>query len=115
MRLHHIAFRTDDLARLEAFYAGVLGLTVKKRDGTRSVWLESGDAMVMLEQRESGEPHVPAGTMEMIAFAISTAERASYMHRLAAAGIAVESQTAFTLYVRDPDGRRVGLRQYAFT
>jgi glyoxylase I family protein len=115
VRLHHIAFRTDDLARLEAFYAGTLGLTITKRDGTRSVWLASADVVLMLEQRGRDEPHVPAGTMEMLAFAISADERALYTQRLAAAGIAVESQTPFTLYVRDPDGRRVGLSHYTFT
>ena len=32
--------------------------------------------------------------------------------RLREAGVAIEDRTAFTLYVRDPDGRRVGLSSY---
>ncbi len=112
MRIHHVALRTGDLPRLEAFYAGVLGLAVTRRDGARSVWLAAGDAVVMLERAEPGEPGVAAGGMEMVAFAIPSAERAQYTQRLADAGISVESETAFTLYVRDPDGRRVGLSHY---
>jgi hypothetical protein len=61
----------------------------------------------MLEVRARGEPDVPAGTMEMLAFAIAPAERAAYAQRLP-----VEHETRFTLYIRDPDGRRVGLSHY---
>ena len=112
MRIHHIALRTGDLPRLEAFYCGVLGLQLSRRNGERSVWLGAGEAIVMLERAEPGEPSIAAGTMEMVAFAITKEERADYTRRLAEAGIAVESETAFTLYVRDPDGRRVGLSHY---
>jgi hypothetical protein len=43
-----------------------------------------------------------------------SALRASWTARLAAAGVAVEAQTEFTLYFRDPDGRRVALSAYDF-
>jgi glyoxylase I family protein len=112
VRIHHVAFRTRDLERLEAFYANVLGLVVTRRDGARSTWLEAGDAIVMLERAEPDEPTVPSGWREMVAFGIAREKRAEYTDRLRAAGISVESETAFTLYVRDPDGRRVGLSHY---
>jgi glyoxylase I family protein len=112
VRIHHVALRTGDLSRLEAFYVGVLRLEVTRRSGERSTWLRAGDAIVMLERAEEDEPGVPVGTMEMVAFAITKAERAEYTYRLAAAGIAVESETPYTVYVRDPDGRRVGLSHY---
>ena len=112
MRIHHVALRTADLPRLEAFYVGVLGLTVSRRDGTRSTWLAAGDSIVMLERAAEGEPPVAEGTMEMVAFGIAKEERAEYMHRLRTAGIAVDGETGFTVYVRDPDGRRVGLSHY---
>jgi len=35
--------------------------------------------------------------------------------RLAATGIAIEDRTAHTLYLRDPDGHRVGLTTYGYT
>ena len=112
MRIHHVALRTLDLPRLEAFYAGVLGLEITGRTGETSVWLRAGDAIVMLERAAAGEPGVPAGTMEMVAFAITKDQRVECTRRLRAAGIALESETTYTLYVRDPDGRRVGLSHY---
>ena len=41
MRVHHLAFRTRDLTRLERFYTDVLGLLVARRDEERSVWLRA--------------------------------------------------------------------------
>jgi catechol 2,3-dioxygenase-like lactoylglutathione lyase family enzyme len=105
MRIHHVALRTQDVPRLLEFYAGTLGLRVLEHE--HSVWLEAGDAIVMLEARGPSEPDVPVGSMEMIAFAISPEERAALARRLP-----VESETRFTIYVRDPDGRRVGLSHY---
>jgi hypothetical protein len=46
------------------------------------------------------------------AFAIEAGDRARVEARLASAGTAVEARTGFTLYVRDPDGRRLGLSAY---
>jgi catechol 2,3-dioxygenase-like lactoylglutathione lyase family enzyme len=112
MRLHHLAFRTADLARLERFYTDVLGLAVVRRDEARSVWLDAGGTVVMLEVRDANEPAPPAGSKELVAFAIEGEEHAEYMDRLARAGVAIEASTDFTMYVRDPDGRRVGLSSY---
>jgi glyoxylase I family protein len=112
MRIHHIALRTGDLPRLAAFYCGVLGLELTRRDSERSLWLRAGETIVMLERAEAGEPAIANGSMEMVAFAITAEERAECMRRLAAGGVDVEAETPFTLYVRDPDGRRVGLSHY---
>lgn len=113
MRIHHLALRTRDVAKLSRFYEEALGLVVTKRTGERSVWLAAGDAIVMIEAAESAEPAVPAGTMELTAaFAIDPGDRARVEERLAKAGAAIEARTAFTLYVRDPDGRRIGLSAY---
>ena len=40
MRLHHLALRTADVAELERFYAGTLGLTAIRRQ-PHSVWLDA--------------------------------------------------------------------------
>jgi catechol 2,3-dioxygenase-like lactoylglutathione lyase family enzyme len=111
MRIHHLAFRTGDLARLERFYVYALGLAAIRRNEARSVWLDAGGALVMLEQRDEGEPPV-AASKELVAFAIGPDTRALVLERLAAAGVAIEATTEFTLYVRDPDGRRIGLSSY---
>lgn len=111
VRVHHVAFRTDDLDALERFYANVIGLVVTRRNEGRSIWLEAGDTIVMLERRDAGEPGVPIGSKEMVAFAV-TREMGNVRERLAKAGVEIEASTAYTLYVRDPDGRRIGLSSY---
>jgi glyoxylase I family protein len=116
MRIHHIAMRTWDLERLEAFYGGVLGLRVHAREGARAVWLEAGDTILMLERAEADEPVVAresrGRSMDLVAFAIDSAERGALVERLTHATIPVEAETDYTVYVRDPDGRRVGLSHY---
>lgn len=112
MRIHHLAFRTDDLDALEHFYAVALGLRVTRREEGRCVWLDAGGAILMLERCADGEPAVPDETMELVAFAIAPHERESVARRLAAAGHRIEARTAYTLYVRDPDGRRIGVSSY---
>lgn len=112
MRVHHLAFRTDDLPALEHFYAVVLDLPVVRRQGDRSVWLDAGGTIVMLEKCGDGEPAIPDASMEVVAFAIAPQDREHVAARLAAAGLVIEARTAYTLYVRDPDGRRIGLSSY---
>ena len=94
--------RTADVPRLEAFYAGVLGLRVVRRDDARgSVWLEAGGAVLMVERATPCEPPVAAETRELLAFSVY--DKQGWRTR-----VAVEDETAHTLYFRDPDGRRVG-------
>lgn len=112
MRVHHLAFRTGDLERLERFYVDALGLAVIRRNDARSVWLDAGGTIVMLELRGPDEPAIDAASKEMVAFAVDPVARALYTDRLARAGVSVEASTDFTLYVRDPDGRRIGLSSY---
>jgi catechol 2,3-dioxygenase-like lactoylglutathione lyase family enzyme len=114
VRVHHVALRTADVARLERFYAGVLGLPVMKRDAARgSVWLDASGSVIMLESAKEGEPAVPAGSMELLAFSVESLDL--WRQRLAAVGMAIEGETAHTLYFRDPDGRRVGVSDYSFS
>jgi catechol 2,3-dioxygenase-like lactoylglutathione lyase family enzyme len=113
VRLHHLAFRTRDLATLATFYERTLGLEVTKRDAGR-VWLRAGDVVVMLEVAGDGEPAVPTGTRELVAFAVDPRAREVWVGRLQAAGVALEDRTEHTLYFRDPDGRRIGVSSYSF-
>jgi catechol-2,3-dioxygenase len=112
VRVHHLAFRTHDLVRLERFYTDVLGLEVARRDGERSVWLRAGGTILMLEIAEDGEACVAAGTKELVAFAVGEADMPRWRRTLAGASVAVEGETAFSVYFRDPDGRRVALSHY---
>jgi catechol 2,3-dioxygenase-like lactoylglutathione lyase family enzyme len=119
MKLHHLAFRTRDLERCADFYRQVLGLKERQRqqraDGTvRAVWLAAGDTVLMLESAEAGEPVPSPGAMDLVAFAIEPGTHAEWRVRFAAAGVQVEGATDHTLYVRDPDGRRIGVSSYPF-
>jgi catechol 2,3-dioxygenase-like lactoylglutathione lyase family enzyme len=106
VRIHHVAFRTHDLSRLERFYCDVLAFTVLRRDDARgSVWLDAGGAVLMLERAEPGEPPAALASRELLAFAVDDKEPWR-------ARVAVEAETAHTLYFRDPDGRRLAVSSY---
>ena len=123
--VHHVAIAVGDLEAVEAFYTGVLGLPIlrrwpvagdEKRD--RSVWLDLGEGAFLALERGDAEV-VPAGAPAyrtqgylMIALRITRAARADWEARLAAAGVAVVDRTAYTLYVVDPEGNRVGLSHW---
>ena len=96
------------MSALERFYAGTLGLTVTRRTEGLSVWLDAGGSILMLELRDEGEPGVPPGSKELVAFAVSP----EVLARVKEARIEIEARTSYTLYVRDPDGRRIGLSSY---
>jgi catechol 2,3-dioxygenase-like lactoylglutathione lyase family enzyme len=111
LHVHHLALRVADLERALAFYAGVLGLPevqrLRQADGAwRSVWLRAGSAILMLET-ELKPPGATGGSAHVLAFAVD--DLSLWEGRLAAAGVDILDRTAYTLYVGDPDGHRVGL------
>ena len=109
--LHHLALRTRELGRLEEFYVGVVGAEVVRRDEVRgSVWLAVDDVVLMLERASAEEPAVPAGSLDLLAFAAEGL--AAWRARLEQARTSVEHATEHTLYFRDPDGRRVGVSTF---
>jgi len=112
MRVHHIALRCSDLHRAERFWRGVFGLAVLRRDGERAVWLDLEGATLMLERASPDEPLPAVGAMDFVALAVTPAERDAFTVRCAEQGVALEHETAHTRYVRDPDGRRVGVSSY---
>ena len=110
MRVHHIALRTGDAEALVSFYGSTLGLDVLRRGQGGSAWLDAGGTIVMIERADAAEPTIPPGTMELVAFAVQDKE--AWRTRLQAASVPIESETPFTLYFRDPDGRRVAVSTY---
>lgn len=110
-RLHHLALRTPDVERALAFYQHWFGLAIARDARPRAVWLSLEGSLLMIEQAEPSEPAVPAGSLELIALAISSDERSALRERLVHAAL-LEAETAYTLYFRDPDGRRVGVSSY---
>ncbi len=119
---HHLAIQVRDVEKVTTFYREVLGFSELKRhhrsDGTlRSVWVEvPGGGFLALEE-VSGEPepgpfrHERPGLF-LLAFRISAAGRARAVEALGRAGVAVEHETRWTVYVRDPEGNRVALSHH---
>lgn len=119
---HHVALRVRDVDRVSNFYVQLLGLVEVKRhvyaDGQlRSVWIaaHSGEGpQVPFLAIERCEARPANGTLgaQMVAFAIHPELRGKLVARLEAAGVAVEKQTAWTVYVRDPESNLVGFSHY---
>jgi catechol-2,3-dioxygenase len=117
--VHHLALRTPDPSRLERFYAGILGLRVARRDAARSsIWLEAGTVIVMIEAAAEDEPGPDRASQELLAFGIDPRSQhpdlPAWRKRLAESSVAIEAETPFTLYFRDPEGRRLALSTYVF-
>lgn len=123
--VHHVAVQVRDLARAEAFYVGVLGLPVARRwpaaeGGDRSVWLDAGAGAVLMLERAASDARPPAedpfahlhAGWHVVALRIDPDTRQAWEARLLRADVQVAHRTAFTLYVRDPDGNRVALSHY---
>jgi catechol 2,3-dioxygenase-like lactoylglutathione lyase family enzyme len=118
-RLHHVALGARDVEIVAAFYRDVLGLPEVTRHphpegGVRSIWLDLGGAVLMVERTEA-QPRkvegVGAGPF-LLAVRVPEAERAAFEERLAAAAAPVEDRTDFTSYARDPEGNRVAISHY---
>jgi glyoxylase I family protein len=106
--LHHLALRTRQVEALAGFYKGVLGLEEVRADSPRSVWLGLADgAVLMIEARGRDEPDVPTGSLELFAFRVSETRKLEIRTAAVRHGC-FDGETAYTIYLRDPDGRRVG-------
>jgi glyoxylase I family protein len=114
--LHHLALRVSDCDRSARFYGTLLGLPELRRltgeEGElRAVWLRVGQTVLMLERRLRGKGP-GGGSGHVLSLAVD--DLASWRQRLAGAGVEVDDATPATLFVRDPDGHRVGLSTYRF-
>ena len=119
MKLHHLALGARDLERVAGFYRDLLGLREVNRHhepgGTlRSIWLDLGGAVLMIEQTEEPARRVHgigAGPF-LLALAAAPSERSVLENSLEASGFPVDSRTEHTIYFRDPEGNRVALSSY---
>jgi glyoxylase I family protein len=117
-----VALQVRDLPRMEAFYAGLLGLPVIARHADesgapRSVWLGLGGGGFLALERCSGPlaPRPfrdPAPGLHLLALSVDRADRSALAQKLAAAGHPQVAETPFTFYVLDPEGNRLGLSHH---
>ena len=118
---HHLAVQVRDLKGCERFYREVLGLPVLRRwpddsGGDRSVWLGVEGGFLALERADGAPEPRPFRDgrpgLHLLALRIPAAERATWEARLGGHGVAVEHRTPWTLYLRDPEGNRIGLSHH---
>jgi len=120
---HHVAVQVHDVAKVAAFYTEMLKLPELQRfhrdDGSlRSIWIGTSN------QPQSGppsfiaiegiRPQTPEGALgySMVALRIDPSQRKAIVSELGRRGIHLERETAWTMYVRDPEGNLVGLSHH---
>ncbi len=121
-RLHHVALGARDVEQIAAFYRDLLGLGEVSRhfepDGRlRSIWLDLGGAILMVERTEEPARRVQgvgAGPF-LLALAAAPEDRAAFERSLAAHGALIDSRTECTTYFRDPEGNRVAISNYSLS
>jgi glyoxylase I family protein len=115
MRIHHLALKAKDPEAVARFYVSMLGLVEERRHqdekGLRSIWLDLDDSILMIERSDRGGEHPaydddPPG-IHLVALAIDPSEAPAWRARLS-----VIKETAYTLYVADPEGNRIALSSY---
>ena len=120
--LHHIALGTRDVASLATFYCRLLDVSEARRHlddngELRSIWLDLSGTWLMIERAAADAAERPAVTgvglgAFLLAFRGNAGERAAFEARATALGATVESRSAYTSYLRDPDGNRVAVSEY---
>ena len=116
MRVHHIAIQVADLERMATFYRDLLGLTPIESPRADARWFDASGTILMLERCDgspSDEPFVtPRTGFHVVAFAIHASQRSGMADTFNRAGVHIERETAYSLFVRDPEGNRIALSHY---
>ncbi|EPG73245.1 hypothetical protein LEP1GSC058_2540 [Leptospira fainei serovar Hurstbridge str. BUT 6] len=107
--IHHIAIATDHPDLLKIFYDRLPGIEFEKdnllSDGSiRSTWFRCGEALIMIEREEFRK-----GPQALVFDAKSSDIKKQIEMQL---GDKIEDRTEYTIYLRDPDGNRIGYSSY---
>ncbi len=115
--IHHVAIQVHDVEKVAAFYRDVLALPERARhhreDGSlRSIWIEasSDGSFLAIEELRPGT----RGTLghSLVALRIDRQDRAAWLAHFEKAGVAIEKQTRWTVYVKDPEGNVIALSHH---
>ena len=120
---NHLAIQVRDLEKARQFYAGVLGFKEQRRhfrlDQTlRSIWMDLPQGgFIALEEiaipPKAIEPfRSEVGGLFLIAFTVSAKDRGHLEAQLRDKRVIIEHSTEWTLYIRDPEGNRIGLSHF---
>ena len=117
--LHHVAIGAYDIEVMARFYRVYFQLEESDRHqdengDCRSIWLSAGQTTLMMER--IGSLPSPAPLMRqgafLLAFSMEPDEREAMKVRLTTAGVFIESESACSMYFRDPEGNRVAVTHY---
>ncbi len=117
--VHHIALGARDVQNVATFYQSYFNVPEVRRhvyeDGRlRSVWLDCGGFVLMVEHVDAPDHEQPPMRpgLFLLAFAVNPSERESLERRLVDGGHAIESRTEKTSYTHDPERNRVAFSTY---
>jgi catechol 2,3-dioxygenase-like lactoylglutathione lyase family enzyme len=119
--LHHVALGTRDVTRLASFYCSLLGVAPLREHhdqagALRSIWIDLAGVILMLERADAGSERGPVSGVGLgpflLAFRADARGRGAFEARAAALGAVVESRSAYSSYLRDPDGNRIAVSEY---
>ena len=117
--IHHIAIGVRDVEGVARFYREAFGLPEVARHFTqtgalRSIWLDSGQTIVMVERTEEPAREVAGVGVGpfLLAFSVEASEREALEGALERAGSVIEERTEHSSYARDPEGNRVAISHY---
>ncbi len=129
MKIHHLALKVHDLAKIENFYFEVLGLKIIQRHydefkQLRSVWMDLQGTILMLEQMSLPdssanflEKSIKSDNLEagwyLLALEIAKSEREIWKTKLNQLGIQIIQESHYSLYFCDPEGNRLALSHYS--
>jgi catechol 2,3-dioxygenase-like lactoylglutathione lyase family enzyme len=115
-RLDLVFYWVADLDRAVAFYEGVLGLRLVRRDAGNWAEFDAGGRRFALHAAVDGQPLAPGGATAV--FSVEDLDRAKA--ELSAKGVSFSHEGDVAGYARfasftDPDGNAVQLIEYAGT
>jgi catechol 2,3-dioxygenase-like lactoylglutathione lyase family enzyme len=117
--LHHVALGARDVEHVAAFYREVFGLKEVARhlqagSALRSIWLDLGGAVLMVEHCMGQTPlvqsHAPGPFL--LAFSLAAQQLPAFEAALVRWGVVLEASTQHSRYFRDPEGNRVALSDH---
>ncbi len=120
--IDHVVLRTADPARLEAFYATVLGCPVEKRQEKIGLTqLRAGRALIDIVATRPGKPTgsgSATGNMDHLCLRIEPFDAEAIRRHFGAHGVTVgDVVTRYgaegsgpSIYLEDPDGNRIELK-----
>lgn len=121
---HHVAIQVDDVEKVAAFYLDTFGLKELARhhreDGTlRSIWVaatsgaDAAAGFIAVELAPTNSSRGEKGP-SLLALRIDLGARDRVRQELLNKGVRIEKETAWTMYVRDPEGNWVGLSHHPY-